>query len=81
MNPTDRVLAPIVAEMLGLPDGELDADRPLGELGADSLTAAELSATIEERLGLIVPMERFLGEDTLAALERDVAAELAAVGR
>lgn len=44
----------------------------------DSLTAAQLSADLEERLGVLVSLERFLGEETLAELvhqlERDAAA-------
>lgn len=79
MNASDQALTPIVLEMLGLPEDELDPNRPLGELGIDSLTAAELSGTIEDRLDLIIPMERFLGEETLAALESEIAGERSAV--
>lgn len=66
------IVTPVIVEMLALPPDEIDPDRPLAELGIDSVTAAELSAAIEERLDFIIPMERFLGEETLAALEREV---------
>jgi acyl carrier protein len=56
----------IVVATLGLEDASEVTDRPLGELGIDSLTAAELSATIEDELGLVIAMEQFLGDETLA---------------
>jgi acyl carrier protein len=56
----------VVVATLGIEDADEVARRPLGELGIDSLTAAELSATIEDELGLIVAMERFFGDETLA---------------
>ncbi|GAB2596881.1 hypothetical protein GCM10027168_32110 [Streptomyces capparidis] len=49
----------------------MPADRPLGELGIDSLTAAQLSVEVEERTGATIPLERFLGESTLAELARE----------
>jgi acyl carrier protein len=64
----------LVVEMLGLRDDEV-ARRPCGELGIDSLTAAELSATIEDELGLIVAMQRFLGDETLAEIAATVDGE------
>lgn len=56
----------LVLATLGLRDEDEVVHRPLGELGIDSLTAAELSAAIEDELGLIVAMQRFLGDETLA---------------
>lgn len=48
----------------------------------DSLTAAQLSADLEERFGALISLERFLGEETLTELvdelERDAAATSAA---
>jgi len=75
VNASEQDLERIIVELLGLEDGELASDRPLGELGIDSLTAAELSAAIEDRFGLIVALERFLGEETLADIRRDVGGE------
>jgi acyl carrier protein len=79
VNASEQDLERIIVELLGLADGELDSDRPLGELGIDSLTAAELSAAIEDRFGLIIAMERFLGEETLADIGRDIGGERTAV--
>lgn len=56
-------------------------DRPLGELGMDSLTAAQLSAEIEERFGTLVSLERFLGEETLEELVRTLGAPAPAAGK
>ena len=75
MNASEQDLERIIVELLGLEDGELRSDRSLGELGIDSLTAAELSAEIEDRFGLIIAMERFLGEETLADIGREVGGE------
>ncbi|WP_420715744.1 acyl carrier protein [Streptomyces sp. SBT349] len=58
----------------------MPADRPLGELGIDSLTAAQLSAEVEDRTGVVIPLERFLGEGTLDELVRDLAREAATGG-
>jgi acyl carrier protein len=56
-----------------VPEQEVATDQPLGELGIDSLTAAEFSAGIEEDTGANVPLERFLGGDTLEEVARRLA--------
>jgi acyl carrier protein len=66
-------LRKLVAGLLDVDEDEVATDQPLGELGIDSLTAAEFSMEIEERTGVNVPLEGFLGRHTLA----DVAGELA----
>nr|WP_244283138.1 acyl carrier protein [Streptomyces flavidovirens] len=53
-----------MAELLGL-DEQFPAEQPLGEIGIDSLTAAQLSVQVEEHTGAYVPLERFLGDETL----------------
>ncbi|MFF2412030.1 acyl carrier protein [Streptomyces sp. NPDC058092] len=58
----------MIADMLGAQKHEIPFDRPLGELGMDSLTAAQLSADLEERFGALVSLDRFLGEETLDQL-------------
>lgn len=63
----------LVAELLGVDEEELVADRPAGELGIDSLTAAEISVEVEDRFGVLIPLERFLGEETLEELDRELA--------
>ncbi|WP_263406816.1 acyl carrier protein [Streptomyces kanamyceticus] len=64
----------MIGELLGI-DEELPADRPLGELGIDSLTAAQLSVEVEERTGATIALDRFLGDETLDDLVRALRAE------
>lgn len=66
MSASRDELERLVFATLRIDDPDEVANRPLAELGIDSLTAAELSATIEDELGLIIAMERFLGDETLA---------------
>ncbi|MFG2132529.1 acyl carrier protein [Streptomyces sp. NPDC048751] len=67
----DDWLVPLLLELLGR-DEELPLDRTLAELGLDSLTAAQLSVEVEERTGAHIPLERFLGDETLDDLTRAV---------
>ncbi|MFJ2768926.1 acyl carrier protein [Streptomyces sp. NPDC087300] len=57
-------LSALIGELLGIEE-DLPADRPLGELGIDSLTAAQLSVEVEERTGATIALDRFLGDETL----------------
>nr|WP_262697723.1 acyl carrier protein [Streptomyces sp. NEAU-383] len=68
----------MIAELLGTDEQEIPFDRPLGELGMDSLTAAQLSAEIEERFGALISIERFLGEETLGELVHQLESDAAA---
>jgi acyl carrier protein len=63
----------LVAGLLNVDEEDIAIDQPLGELGIDSLTAAEFSVQIEEDTGVNLPLEGFLGRRTLT----DVAHELA----
>jgi acyl carrier protein len=56
------------AGYLGLEPGEIDPDRPIEELGLDSLTAAQLALDIEDRLGVSVFLTDLSGRETLADL-------------
>ena len=56
------------AGYLGLEPGEIDPDRPIEELGLDSLTAAQLALDIEDRLGVTVFLNDLSGRETLAEL-------------
>ncbi|KAK1179156.1 acyl carrier protein [Streptomyces sp. NBS 14/10] len=73
-------LPSLIGELLGLDGRRLPVDRPLGEIGIDSLTAAQLSVEVEERTGATIPLERFLGEETLADLVRELDADAQEVG-
>ena len=70
-------LRSLVARRLNIDEHEVATDQPLGELGIDSLTAAEFSLEIEEHTGVNAPLERFLGEHTLEDVAEDIARELA----
>jgi acyl carrier protein len=69
-TPTDLVarLQDAFAGYLGLSPAEVDPDRPIEELGLDSLTAAQLALDIEDRLGVSVFLNDLTGRETLADL-------------
>jgi acyl carrier protein len=67
-EPTGAWLVLLIAELLGIDKELIHTDRPIGELGIDSLTAAQLSVEVEERTGANIPLQRFLGDETLAEL-------------
>jgi acyl carrier protein len=56
------------AGYLGLEPDEVRTDRPIDELGLDSLTAAQLALDIEDRLGVSVFLNDLTGQETLADL-------------
>lgn len=56
-----HMLAEVVAKILRLPVAKLDVQRPVLELGVDSLMALELQMTIEKEFGVAVPTMEFLG--------------------
>ena len=56
------------AGYLGLEPAEVDPDRPIAELGLDSLTAAQLALDIEDRLGVSLFLNDLSGHETLAEL-------------
>jgi acyl carrier protein len=60
------------AGYLGLEPAEVDPDRPVGELGLDSLTAAQLALDIEDRLGVSLFLNDLSGRETLAELAASV---------
>ncbi|MFG3259825.1 acyl carrier protein [Streptomyces sp. NPDC048172] len=70
----------MLKELLGAGEQPLAPDRPLGELGIDSLTAAQLSVEIEERTDITIPLERFLGEESLQDLVHEVENAAGATG-
>lgn len=58
------------AGYLGLEPGEVDPDRPVDELGLDSLTAAQLALDIEDRLGVSLFLNDLTGRETIVELAR-----------
>jgi acyl carrier protein len=65
-------LRALLADCLATSEAEIPTDCPIGELGIDSLTAAEISVTVEERCGVLIALERFLGSETVEELEREL---------
>jgi acyl carrier protein len=63
------------AGYLGLEPAEVDPDRPIDELGLDSLTAAQLALDIEDRLGVSVFLNDLSGRETIAQLAASAFAE------
>jgi amino acid adenylation domain-containing protein len=67
-NPTEALVAEVIADVLGLP--EVGVEDQFGELGGHSLAAARVVARVAERLHRPVPLGWFLTEPTVAALAR-----------
>lgn len=63
------------AGYLGLEPAQVDPDRPIDELGLDSLTAAQLALDIEDRLGVSLFLSDLSGQETLAELAASVLQE------
>ncbi len=63
-----RVTALLVTEIAAVlhqPESEIDARRPLGEIGFDSLMAVELRLGLEEKIGLSLPLLSLADATTL----------------
>ncbi|MEW6491282.1 MAG: beta-ketoacyl synthase N-terminal-like domain-containing protein [Cyanobacteriota bacterium] len=54
-------LRELFSRVLGFPAGKIDPQQPLYRLGLDSLMAVELRNRLEANLGVVVPLEDFLG--------------------
>ncbi len=71
----EALLRSLAAAPLGVAAERIDLERPLSAMGADSLGAAELAASIEAAVGIEVPLDEILGGGSL----RDIAGRLGAV--
>ena len=63
------------AGYLGLEPAEIDPDRPIDELGLDSLTAAQLALDVEDRLGVRLFLNDLTGRETISELAAGVLGE------
>lgn len=76
---TERVeqyLKEQVARLLGASQSAVDPERPIVELGLDSLIAAELTVVIERDFKLEIASTRMLGGTSVRLLARDIIAML-----
>ncbi|HEV2864403.1 MAG TPA: AMP-binding protein, partial [Pyrinomonadaceae bacterium] len=67
-----------LAARLRVPADEIDVTQPIARYGVDSLTAIELTHSIEARLGVILPVVSFLQSPSITQLADKVHAELRA---
>lgn len=67
-TPTEKRLARIWAEVLGLEVGAVDADQSFFDVGGHSLSAMKLAAAIEKEFGKHLPLAELFRAETLRAL-------------
>jgi NADPH:quinone reductase-like Zn-dependent oxidoreductase/acyl carrier protein len=65
-----------VARVLGASASKLDADRPLNELGLDSLMGVELRNRVESDLALSLSMRELMQSPTINSLSRAILGQL-----
>ena len=65
-----------IAARIGGPESSIDATRSLARYGLDSLVAVELAHTVENKLGIVLPMTMFLQSYSIAALAREIVTRL-----
>jgi acyl carrier protein len=66
----------MLAHLLEVDPSEIDRQRPLNTFGLSSLRTVELKNTLEESLGLVLPVTSFLQGVSLAELASEVLREL-----
>ncbi|WP_044562066.1 SDR family NAD(P)-dependent oxidoreductase [Azospirillum sp. B4] len=71
--PAGSSVAAIVARVLGLDLADIEADRPLAELGVDSIVAGQLATALADALGVALAPSEIYDCATLAGLERHLA--------
>jgi amino acid adenylation domain-containing protein len=65
-SPLEQMLSVIMADVMGI--DQIGANDDFFELGGNDSLAAEVVSRLQQRLGLQVPLERFLQNPTLAGL-------------
>jgi acyl carrier protein len=70
-----------IARVLRLPPKDVDRHRPLAEIGMDSLMMLELRSTVEQSLGIDLPMMSLSGGITPVDVARRIAPLLAGDSR
>lgn len=73
----EGLLLRIIASVLGLPQSQLDVNKPLSYFGFDSLMVVELSLAVEDTLGVALPKMEYLRPGlTTSALVKIIANKL-----
>ncbi|WP_218081861.1 type I polyketide synthase [Anthocerotibacter panamensis] len=71
----------LVAQVLRLPPSQVSPERPLTDLGLDSLMAIELGDQIQAHCGVSVPLAQFFQEVSIAQLAQQVLEQLTTAPR
>jgi len=72
------MVAEEVGSILRMPSADIDIERPLNELGMDSLMGLELRMSLEKRLGVDLPLLAITAASSLADLAGRIVAEVSA---
>jgi acyl carrier protein len=68
-----------VGAVLKIAPESVEIDRPLSEFGFDSLTSFELKARLEDEIGVVLPIGKFLQRPTISHLGTEISERLEAV--
>jgi acyl transferase domain-containing protein/acyl carrier protein len=68
-----------VSAVLKIAPESIEIDRPLSEFGLDSLTSFELKNRLEEEIGVVLPIGKFLQRPTISHLGTEISERLEAV--
>ncbi|WP_255447896.1 aminotransferase class I/II-fold pyridoxal phosphate-dependent enzyme [Picosynechococcus sp. PCC 11901] len=74
-QPTTDLIKPLreqLAQALSLPLDTIQDDQPIAALGLDSVQVVEIKHYIEQKFDLIVPLEKFFEDLTVAQLAQDI---------
>lgn len=75
---TRNVVTDVISRVLRLPTDEIDTQRPLAEMGIDSLVSIELAMQIESRLGEKLQLTASVGALSLSRLAIQIVDQLGA---
>lgn len=71
-----KMLVVEISRILRVSSGQIDIDKPLSEIGVDSLMGVELKLSAEESLGVEIPMMSVSGAGSLRSLANSIVVNL-----